>query len=98
MLVLSRKVGQRIVIGDSIQLVVVAVQGNRVKLGIEAPDGMSIHRAEVFARIAREFNESVSTSAGVERELDADSRPTVRSATLVPQLDSQSPTIPLPLE
>ncbi len=51
MLVLSRKANQRIVIGENIELVVVAVRGDRVQLGISAPSGVSIHREEVHRRI-----------------------------------------------
>ena len=54
MLVLSRKRNQRIVIGDDIEIVVVAVQGDRVKLGFNAPDDVQIHRAEIYQRIQSE--------------------------------------------
>ena len=47
MLVLSRKVGERIVIGDNITVVVTRVSGNRVTLGIEAPDVVRIVRGEL---------------------------------------------------
>lgn len=53
MLVLSRKEGERIVIGENIELTVVAVHGNRVKLGFRAPDEVSIHREEVSRRISK---------------------------------------------
>lgn len=51
MLVLSRKVGEEIVIGDSIRLVVVGVRGAQVRLGLEAPRDVAIHRREVHRRI-----------------------------------------------
>ncbi len=47
MLVLSRKEGQRIVIGSGIEIVVTEVRGNRVKLGITAPPEVPIHRKEL---------------------------------------------------
>ncbi len=47
MLVLSRKKGQRIVIGAEIEVVVLEVRGNRVKLGIEGPAEVPIHRREL---------------------------------------------------
>lgn len=47
MLVLSRKTNQEILIGPDVRLVVVGVQGNRVRLGICAPDDVTIRRAEV---------------------------------------------------
>ena len=57
MLVLSRKVGQRIVIGENITVVVNRVAGNRVTLGIEAPDDVHIMRGEL-ERHQREFGSS----------------------------------------
>lgn len=50
MLVLSRKRGEQIVIGENIKLTVVAVHGGRVKLGVCAPQDVSIQRKEVHAR------------------------------------------------
>ena len=52
MLVLSRKIGEEIMIGDSIRLVVVGVRGTQVRLGLEAPQNVAIHRREVHSRIA----------------------------------------------
>lgn len=54
MLVLSRKAKQRIVIGENIELVVFAVIGDRVKLGLNAPRNVQIHREEVHRRIQSE--------------------------------------------
>jgi carbon storage regulator len=54
MLVLSRKQDEKIIIGDSITLMVVAIQGDKVRLGIEAPKDVSIHREEVYQAIQRE--------------------------------------------
>ncbi len=51
MLVLSRMAGEKISIGDTISVRVVAVTGNNVRFGIEAPDDVSVHRAEVYERI-----------------------------------------------
>ena len=53
MLVLSRKQKQSIRIGDDIQITVVQVKGNRVRLAIEAPRHVSVHRDEVAQRIAQ---------------------------------------------
>jgi carbon storage regulator len=49
MLVLTRKVGERIVIDDSIIVEVLEVQGNRVRIGIQAPQGVTILRQELLA-------------------------------------------------
>ena len=51
MLVLSRKQGQTIRIGNSIELVVIKVHGDRVQLGFTAPPDVAIHREEVYKRI-----------------------------------------------
>jgi carbon storage regulator len=53
MLVLTRKLGQRIVIGDEIEIVVLEVHGSRVKLGVQGPAEVPVHRSEVFDRIER---------------------------------------------
>jgi carbon storage regulator len=62
MLVLSRKVGEKLIIGDNITVVVSRVSGNRVTLGIEAPDDVRVLRGELRPA-ATEF-ESAEASAG----------------------------------
>ena len=52
MLVLNRKVGERIVIGENIEVVVLEVHPNRVKLGFKGPPEVPIHRQELYRRIA----------------------------------------------
>ncbi|MFZ5832951.1 MAG: carbon storage regulator CsrA [Planctomycetota bacterium] len=51
MLVLSRRVGERIVIGQDIWVTVLEVRGDKVRLGIEAPPGVPVHREEIFRDI-----------------------------------------------
>jgi carbon storage regulator len=58
MLVLSRKQDEKIIIGDSITLMVISIQGDKVRLGIEAPKHVSIHREEVYQAIQRERGSS----------------------------------------
>jgi carbon storage regulator len=53
MLVLSRKLNQAIMIGDDVRIVVVAVDRDTVKLGIEAPRAIPVHRSEVYEEIQR---------------------------------------------
>lgn len=51
MLVLSRKDGKAIYIGDSIKVVLLSVSGNKTRIGIEAPSNIAVHREEVYERI-----------------------------------------------
>ncbi|MDF2643215.1 MAG: carbon storage regulator [Pseudomonas sp.] len=53
MLVLTRDVGETFSIGEEITVQILGVNGNQVRLGIDAPKDVKIHRAEVFQRIAR---------------------------------------------
>jgi carbon storage regulator len=53
MLVLSRKMNQSIMIGDDVRIVVVAVDRDQVKLGIEAPREVPVHRSEIYEEIQR---------------------------------------------
>lgn len=53
MLVLTRKPNQAIMIGDNVRIVVVAIEGEQVKLGIEAPRDIPVHRSEVYDEIQR---------------------------------------------
>ena len=62
MLVLTRKLGETITIGDHIRITVVAVKGGQVKLGIEAPADTKVHREEIYARIIAENQQAAATS------------------------------------
>ena len=65
MLVLSRKPGERILIGSNIELMVVEICGNKVRLSIDAPREISIHRQEVFQRIQNEIVSEAQREMGV---------------------------------
>lgn len=62
MLVLSRKINQSIMIGDNVRIVVVAVDRDQVKLGIEAPRDVPVHRSEIYEEIQR-ANQSAAAAA-----------------------------------
>ena len=77
MLVLTRKPGEQIVIGNNIRITVVGVGPGRVKLGIVAPDNVRIDRQEIFEKIQRETAESSDVLASLTRSLPDDSSPTM---------------------
>lgn len=62
MLVLSRKKGETIMIGDQIEVKVISVEGDQVKLGIIAPKTVKVHRSEVFEAIQKQNKEALATS------------------------------------
>ena len=69
MLVLSRKRDERIMIGDEISLLVVDIRGDKVRLGIEAPKDVAVHRKEVYEAIQRE--QALEVEVEVEAEVVA---------------------------
>ena len=54
MLVLSRKPGETIVVNDVIRVTIVEIRGDKVRLGIEAPKGVPVHREEIYEAIKRQ--------------------------------------------
>jgi carbon storage regulator len=54
MLILTRRVGETLMIGDNITINVLGVKGNQVRLGIDAPKDVPVHREEIFNKILRE--------------------------------------------
>lgn len=54
MLLLTRRIGESIIIGDDIEIKVMDIRGSQVKIGIEAPKHISVHREEVYERIQEE--------------------------------------------
>jgi carbon storage regulator len=54
MLILTRRVGETVVIGDEVQVTVLGVKGNQVRLGVNAPRDVSVHRQEIYERIRNE--------------------------------------------
>jgi carbon storage regulator len=54
MLILTRRVGETVIIGTDVDVTVLGVKGNQVRLGVKAPREVAVHREEIFQRICRE--------------------------------------------
>jgi len=71
MLVLSRKKNESIVINDDITIVVVEIRGDKVRLGVEAPKEVPVHRREVYDAIKRSEKENNSIASGSSEQNQA---------------------------
>ena len=65
MLILTRRVGETVMIGDEVTVTVLGVKGNQVRVGVNAPKTVSVHREEIYERIQREEK---ADSAGNDSE------------------------------
>ncbi len=63
MLILTRRVGETVVIGNNVTVTVLGVKGNQVRLGVKAPKDISVHREEIFERIQAEQKEQAPMAA-----------------------------------
>ena len=69
MLVLSRKNDESIMIGDHIEIKILAVEGEQIKLGIVAPKTVKVHRSEVFEAIQAQNKEALSSTSSFLEQL-----------------------------
>ena len=60
MLILTRRVGETLMIGDEVTVTVLGVKGNQVRIGVNAPKDVSVHREEIYDRIKKEQSDSGS--------------------------------------
>lgn len=60
MLILTRRVGETLMIGDNVAITVLGVKGNQVRLGVNAPKDVTVHREEIYQHIQREHEDDDS--------------------------------------
>lgn len=60
MLILTRRVGETLMVGDEVTVTVLGVKGNQVRIGVNAPKDVSVHREEIYQRIQREKAENTN--------------------------------------
>jgi len=71
MLVLTRKVGETLVIGDDIKITICAVNNSQVRVGIKAPKEISVHREEIYERIQSEQVEANGSTAAARARVSS---------------------------
>lgn len=64
MLILTRRVGETLMIGDDVTVTVLGVKGNQVRIGVNAPRDIAVHREEIYERIKREKEAQAAAQQG----------------------------------
>lgn len=70
MLILTRRVGETLVIGDDVTVTVLGVRGNQVRLGVNAPKDVAVHREEIYQRIQNEKDAVISAENDENGDID----------------------------
>lgn len=93
MLILARRIGESIMIGDQVEISVVDIKGDQVKLGIKAPSQVKVYRREVYAAIQEE-NRAAAAAPGVLPRLEELMPPVGAGGTATPVGPSPGSTTP----
>jgi carbon storage regulator len=72
MLILTRRVGETLMIGDEVTVTVLGVKGNQVRIGVNAPRDVAVHREEIYERIKREQAEAGHFTRGNGQDVQAE--------------------------
>jgi carbon storage regulator len=64
MLILTRRIGETLMVGDEVTVTVLGINGNQVRIGINAPKTVPVHREEIYQKILREKDVELSGSSG----------------------------------
>jgi carbon storage regulator len=70
MLILTRRVGETVMIGNEVTVTVLGVKGNQVRIGVNAPKDVAVHREEIYERIKREEDQDSRSGASVAKIVD----------------------------
>jgi carbon storage regulator len=70
MLLLTRRIGETLKIGDNIDITILAIKGNQVRIGINAPKDVPVHREEIYSRIKEEQKQGLPPKAGSGNKRD----------------------------
>jgi carbon storage regulator len=63
MLILTRRVGESLMVGDEVRVTILAIKGQQVRVGVQAPKTIAVHRKEIYERIKRSQDESTGDSS-----------------------------------